>query len=515
MNQLKNRIKTINSKMRYLLPIIAFLLIWNFSCKPTDNFDTSSDVMLEFSLDTLRFDTVFTELGSATRILKVYNRNDKDIKISKIRIKNDPNTFFRINVDGIAGNEISDVEIAGNDSLYIFGEVTIDPDQPLSNSPFVIEDYLVFETNGNTQEVLMEAWGQNAIYYPTRFEKAQQNIVDCTTGGGTFTITNEKPWVFYGTLGFFECDVIVEEGARIHVHGGLVAGVDQDDMRFFYNDGRIVFLQGSSLTVNGTQENPVIISGDRLEEPFADISGQWFGLLFLNGSDNHDINHMEIKNSIVGVFVDSLVNMDIESSKIFNTSNAGLIARHATVKATNCLFYNNGSNAVRFFEGGDYDFTYCTLASYGVDASALSMSNLNCGNEDPLGCSPCFENVLNATFKNSIIFGSKRDEISMTDGDECDPGVSSPMNYFFENCIVRVDELTEQMGFENFFNFCNPCQNGDNEDVIFFDPNEDDYHLDTLSLAEERAEAISIDIDLDGFIRDNTKPDLGCYEYQY
>ena len=59
-------------------------------------------------------------------------------------LKNDPNSFFRINVDGITGNIAKDVEIAGKDSLYIFAEVTIDPDAPLSNSPFVIEDYLVF-----------------------------------------------------------------------------------------------------------------------------------------------------------------------------------------------------------------------------------------------------------------------------------------------------------------------------------------------------------------------------------
>ena len=50
--------------MRYLLPILALILMISYSCKPTDSFDTSSGVMLGFSVDTLRFDTVFTELGS-------------------------------------------------------------------------------------------------------------------------------------------------------------------------------------------------------------------------------------------------------------------------------------------------------------------------------------------------------------------------------------------------------------------------------------------------------------------
>ena len=42
---------------------------------------------LEFSLDTLRFDTVFTERGSATRILKVYNPNDESVRISRIALE--------------------------------------------------------------------------------------------------------------------------------------------------------------------------------------------------------------------------------------------------------------------------------------------------------------------------------------------------------------------------------------------------------------------------------------------
>lgn len=500
--------------MKYLLPIFALIFMLNYSCKPTDDFNTSSGVMLGFSVDTLHFDTVFTELGSATRILKIYNREKKDIKISKISIQNESTNFYKINVDGIPGNVATDIEIAGNDSLYIFAEVTIDPDQPLSNSPFVIEDYLVFEINGNTQKVLLEAWGQNANYFPDRYNGGERFDTICS-GGGSFIITNEKPWVFYGTVVFNACNVVVEEGARIHVHGGIVPAFDQDSMRTFYNDGRIIFANQSTLTVNGTEDNPVVIQGDRLEESFGEISGQWFGVLLVNETKNHDINYLELKNSIVGIYADSSVDVSIKNSIIHNTSNAGLIGIHANIDATNCLFYNNGSNAVRFLYGGDYDFTYCTLASYGVDAPALSMTNLLCGSDDPLGCSPCFEYRLNANFKNSIIFGSRRDEISLVDGDACVEGLTNGMNYFFEDCIVRVDELLEQEEFDDFLDRCNPCQNADNNDVIFEAPNEDIYYLDTLSIAEMKAAPISIVRDLDGNLRDGTAPDVGCYEYQY
>ena len=495
--------------MKYLIPFALLCLIFSYSCSPEFDIDTSSDVKLTFSKDTLHFDTVFTELGSATRILKVYNNQKKAIKISKVSIENDPNSFFRINVDGISSNEVTDVEIAGKDSLYIFAEVTIDPDQPLSNSPFVIEDYLVFEINGNTQKVLMEAWGQNAIYFPDRFSKAEQTNLDC--GGGNFVITNDKPWVFYGTVVFYNCNVIVEAGSRIHVHGGIVRGFDQDSMSFFFNDGRVVMATETTLNINGTLDEPVIISGDRLEDSFEDIPGQWWGLYLFDKSKNHKIEYAEIKNSIVGIVVDSAVDLTIQNSKIYNTANAGLIGVHSEIDATNCLFYNNGGNAVRVLQGGKYNFTYCTLASYGVDASALYMSNVIC--LDPLTCNPCRENKLEANFKNSIIFGSRRDEIDLLNLDECDPGRSSPLNYSFQNCIVRVDELVDGEKYQDFFDRCDPCQNGDSNSVLFKDPNEGDYHLDTLSIAEGKAMPLIIDIDLDGVQRDASMPDEGCYEF--
>lgn len=509
--------------MKYLLPIFALLFMLNYSCKPSDNFDTGSDVMLGFSVDTLRFDTVFTELGSATRILKVYNQSKKDIKISKISIKNETTNFYKINVDGIPGNVATDIEIAGKDSLYIFAEVTIDPNQPLSNSPFVIEDYLVFEINGNTQQVLLESWGQNANYFPNRFSGGDTVYPDCSSTGGNFIMDDPKPYVFYGTVVFTNCNVTMPAGTRVHVHGGIVPSFDANNMRFFYNDGRIIFAGTSTLNIEGELGNPVVISGDRLEESFDEISGQWWGIYLTDETSNHSINHLELKNSIVGVVVDSAVDLTIENSKIYNTANAGLIGIHSKVNATNCLFYNNGSNAVRFIYGGDYNFTYCTLASYGVDAPALSMTNLLCGTDDPLGCSPCFENQLNAHFKNSIIFGSRRDEISMVDGNACVEGLDSEMNYSFEDCIVRVDELLEQEGFEDFFANCDPCQNADNNDAVFEDPNDDIYYLDTLSIAEEKAgSGTGITFDLDGNTRGlgfgnmgSAPSDVGCYEYQY
>ena len=100
-----------------IISILFSFALWN--CSPIENMVREGEVELEFSVDTLRFDTVFTELGSATRILKVYNRYEERIRISKISLVDNAGGKFRMNVDGFSSNEVSDIEIEGNDSLIL------------------------------------------------------------------------------------------------------------------------------------------------------------------------------------------------------------------------------------------------------------------------------------------------------------------------------------------------------------------------------------------------------------
>ncbi len=491
---------------KYIILLLAVVLTI-LSCRKDEDFIMDSNAQLEFSVDTLRFDTVFTTLGSATRIVKLYNTHNQPIQISRISVENGENSVFRFNIDGIPTNEATNVEIAANDSLYIFGEVTIDPDADISESPFVIEDNLVFETNGNTQKVLLEAWGQNANYIPNRFNQGGIALLSCDFG--EIVWDDPKPYVIYGVLVVDSCALRLPAGTRIYVHGGIATTTDVDDNLTFYNDGLLFFLNNGRLISEGTLNDPVIIQGDRLEEPFQEIAGQWSGIRMSAGSQNNRIDHTIIRSSIVGIRVDSAADLTIKNSQIYNTAGAGLLGIHGQIDAENCLIYNNGSNSVQLEYGGVYNFDYCTLASYGVDASALRMTNVFCLDQF---CQDFRFNALTANWRNSIIFGSRADEIDLFDvvGDQ----LPNFYNYDFENCIVRVDELTDEEGYENFFDFCNPCINAVPSDALFVDANEDDYHLDTLSIAEQQAIPIStIPLDLEGINRDGATPDIGCYEY--
>ena len=87
-----------------------------------EEFTNSGDAMLEFSLDTLRFDTVFTQVGSATRSFRVYNPNELPVKLSKVYLENQ-RSFFSINVDGYQGPLVEEVEIRDGDSIWVFVQV--------------------------------------------------------------------------------------------------------------------------------------------------------------------------------------------------------------------------------------------------------------------------------------------------------------------------------------------------------------------------------------------------------
>ena len=118
-------------------------------------FSDDSSKNISLSTDTIAFDTVFTCIGSSTRVLMVYNNNSENLKINSIRLMRGSDSPYSINVDGQAGTEFYDKEIYGNDSLYVFIKVTIDPEKEAE--PFV-EDRLVFNTNGNEQVVHLCAY---------------------------------------------------------------------------------------------------------------------------------------------------------------------------------------------------------------------------------------------------------------------------------------------------------------------------------------------------------------------
>lgn len=466
-----------------------------------EKFETGGHVNLAFSTDTVHFDTVFTKIGSATRSFRVYNNEALPVKVSRVSLENGDNRF-RLNVDGYQGPEIRDVEIPGHDSIWVFVEVTVDPDQPLSVSPFVIEERIQFETNGNQQSLLLEAWGQNANYFPNRYHQNRISILTCDNG--ELIWDDPKPYVIYGTLLLDSCTLILPEGAKVYVHGGIA-----NNTLGVYNDGILYTLPDGRLVSRGTKENPVIIQDDRLE---TDYTGIWGGIRLGPESGPHSLEHTQIFNAVLGIAADSASQLSLNAVEIGGTGDAGLFGRHATINATNVLVYANGSAGMALTYGGNYTLDYCTIANFGNDAAGLIVNNFYCS--DPFCQEEIRYNKVTCNIRNTILVGSNSDEILLSDGTP--DGTEGMFEYQLEHCIVRVNELTENERFQDFFDHCTGCIEFRFSDTLFVDTDIHDYHLDSLSIAEQRAIPIQgITKDLEGNMRDPIAPDIGCYEYNY
>jgi hypothetical protein len=487
------------------LTVLAFLLLslaYLCSCNK-ESFYSGSNADFLFSSDTLRFDTVFTSVGSSTRSFKIFNPYDETAIVSNISLENPQNSPFRLNIDGQSTNQLADVKILPNDSIYVFVEVTINPDSPITDSPFVIEENVNITYNEESQQVLLQAWGQNAIYITDRDRKGDLSILSCNLG--EFVLDDPKPYVIHGRLLIDSCKLVLPAGTQLYVHGGLVIDPDVG----VFNDGLIAVFPDGSIESRGTADNPVTIQGDRLEEEFSDIPGQWVGIRFLGESKGNKFEHTIIKNSIVGSRVDSLAELELSSCTIANTSGSALVGFHAEISASNTQTYNNGGNAVQIVYGGNYSFDNCTFYNANNSEPAIYMDNATCQDIDCV--LPLLLNPLNVSYNNCIVTGSNGDEILLIDASE-DP--SNFYNYQFNNSITRIDELLLPEGTPDFLDHCSNCIVINDNDSLFLDREILDLSLDTMSIAIDKGIPVSgIDSDIVGNPRDEM-PDIGAFEFQ-
>lgn len=495
-------------KIIFLLLATVFIM----ACRK-DNIDTSSGISLRFSTDTVTFDTVFTDVGSITKRLKVFNPSKDRIRISDIRLAGGDNSNYRINVDGINDTQVSDVEILGEDSIYVFVEVTVDPND--LNNPLIVRDSIFFNTNGNSQNVKLIAWGQDAyVHSPNEedfliFADQDGNPVDtfyfhAVTENERWD--NVKPHLVYGT-------VIVLNGATLTIDPGTNVHLA--------SNSNILVEQNGSLQALGTVDNPINICGDRLDEFYKDLPGQWGRIWLTQDSRNNRFQHTHIKNGTTGIYLGGLgllsdgldlnANPDLfmENTIVTNMIRHGLLLQSAEATIQNSEVSDCGENNVWMYIGGDYKFTHCTMANYfgSRQTPMLRMSNFVDIEENNVVVET-FMKDLNATFENSIIYGSNQNEMIH----EINPAAS--FDYYFDNCLMKLD--ADEFDLDDTSLFTGLTLNENPKFIMTYQARESNYQLDTLSIAKDIANpsiSTALPTDLLGASRlSDLGPDLGCYE---
>ena len=157
--------------MKYLygVAILCCFVLWS-SCR-NDFESVPSSGKLEFSKDTVYLDTIFSNIGSSTYRLKVYNRSSDDINIPTLQLSEGESSNYRLNVDGVPGKIFRDVQVLAKDSIFIFIETTLDINNlPGGGNKFIYTDQILFDSGMNQQKVELVTLVQDAVFlYPQRF----------------------------------------------------------------------------------------------------------------------------------------------------------------------------------------------------------------------------------------------------------------------------------------------------------------------------------------------------------
>lgn len=454
--------------MKYLLAIVLPLLLL-FSvvgCEPKDEIITTDpDAKLEFSADTVLFDTVFVSRGSITKRLKVYNRNEKAVRISEINLAGGGASPYQLTINGIQSPLASNVELRGGDSLYVLVKVNINPTD--QNQPFLAADSILFKTNGRQQNVKLVAYGQNAYFH-------RKGSI------GTETWPSDKPHVLLDSVLIREGAILtIEKGARI----------------FGYN--KSVLLVAGQLQVQGTPQERVSFSGYRREEEYRTAPGQWEGIRVLATSSGNSIKYADIKNTLYGLRIGNPGKAAtlLEGCVIAHAFWDGIVAFTSDVKVTNSLIYNCGQYGFGGLGGGNYELTYTTIASY---QNPLLRETPLLVITDFIPESDIKDQPTTLRLVNSIIYS---DGYSMAD-----EVLIEPMSAVVEasNNLLRTESYKDL--FKGNGNILNTIPK-------FKAPAKYDFRLDTLSPASGAAKVLpAILKDLKGVTRSSTKPDAGAYE---
>lgn len=430
---------------------------------------------VEFSDDTIHFDTVFTSLGTTTRELRVINPYKKWLHIDRIELAGGDSSPFRLNIDGNPSKRINGIDIAPGDSLFIFIDAIIDPND--LDNPVLINDSIEFELKGNIFDVNLIAWGQDIILMDSELIETE-------------TWSAGKPYVIYNS-------VYVDTGHVLTIKEGV---------EILFHRGSTMYIAGT-LVAEGSVEKPVIFSSDRVEEMYYDIPGQWNGLYFMNGSTGNIIGNAKVLQAVSGIHSGNPDSAgappDLELYNLFiaHMSVSGISSLGSTIDARNIVVSDCGYYCAFLAAGGEYSFVHSTMANRWTYSNRTSPA---------LYISDYYDhdqgrytgNLVKAGFYNTAVTGNNHSEIYI------ESATGEDMEVEFVNCFVQ-DENLQAYEYNNcIFNL----------DPGFYSWNDYDFRPDTLSPLIDAASSYYAGIvpyDIRGNSRLNDEaPDIGAYEKQ-
>lgn len=344
-------------RMPWMMALAALLFFG--SCQKEDVWGASADE-IAFSCDTMAFDTVFTQMGSATRQFKVYNTSNHDVLLDRVTLEQGRASRFRLNVDGDTSLAVEGLRLAAGDSMFVFVRVNVNPNS--LTEPFVVEDAVLLTTRTGTKRLPLTAWGRNAVYHvptDTLHYADGTPLVDQFGNPYAYSVIDCDNWrhdLPHVVLGY----AVVDSRNTLRLQSG--------DELYFHNDAVLWVYDSATLDVRGTEERPVLFTSVRHDGWYDYLPGQW-GMIWLSqGSKDNVMENAVVENGYTGIKLDSCASANptlrMKNVQVRNHSLAGILANTADVVGENVLVVNCGVATVAMQYGGHYDFRNCTFADF-------------------------------------------------------------------------------------------------------------------------------------------------------
>ncbi len=459
-------------------------LCW--SCQP-ETYQTNLKDALQFSSDTLRFDTLFTETGSVTAWLKVRNTGNQPLRIASIRLRNGGIQGYKMNLDGRVGTHFEQVEIPAKDSLFLF--VSVATPQLNSFEPVFLQDAVLFESENSSRQVELESWAWDAETFNGRVFSSDT------------TLTADRPYRIFDSL-------VVAPNVTLTLGPGVT---------LYLHDKALVKVYGK-IVAEGTKDAPIRFRGDRLDWvipgfPYDFYPGQWGYIHLTAQSAGNVFDGVDIHGAFYGIVADTSMQsgtkLTLRNSRIHNMIYTCLWSNSAKLDVANCQLTNSGEYTVALV-GGEARFVHCTLANYQWLASrngeTLALVNVLTDEKDD---SKTAGFPLSAHFLNCIVAGSETHEILTA------KSTAFGWDVEFERSLLKSDTLSAARALVKF------CSYDENprfkslgsiaEHYIY------DFSIDSISPAKDAGNVSTLTtypFDINGVSRNaDGKPDMGAFEW--
>lgn len=444
---------------------IIFFGIWLSACVAEEVFVPSPQgFTFRLSTDTLQFDTVFTQRGSTSRRLWIYNDAAQNFSLDFIGVSQ--NSPFSLIINGTAAKSSTGEILRAADSLQIFVNVNIDPGN--EESPFIIRDSIEIRSGDNQQFVQLLAYGQDAIYI------------------GDTVFSQNLQWNPQKAVVLLK-SVLVDSSAMLSISAGT---------QVFADRGAYLFVAGKMHAL-GEKENPIRFLNSRQDGVFRNAPGQWGGIIFLEGSAENHLDWVIIRNAEYGIRIgspdnDTIPNLRLSNAIIENTLSAGLLSFTTDVQVENTLINNSFGYTAAFLAGGWVDLNHVTIANFGF-STGRNEEALLVSDQVVLANNQILSAPMRFGMHNSIVWGSFPNETVFFEG------TNGNLNLILSHNLVRSNRT--------FWDTSHLI----NQNPQFLSPQSFDYRPAPNSPVRAKGVASTLSFDLAGRERSNP-PSIGAYE---